>query len=403
MVGAVAGALLALFPSAAQSAGGGLLERPRLTGDWGGVRTRLEERGVDLFGRYLTGAWANLHGGFATGVRYEGFANWGADLDLEEMLDWKGGRFHIDWISYHGGQPSTDLVGQFPASALSGYEARHSLRFFEIFLEQSLARGRVEVKIGQIVADRDFFVSEYSEVFRNANLGTFSAGRADPTQPFYPLAVPGAVVTLRSGGHWRGRVAVYTADPGRDEPDNIGFDWGFDNGATLFADVTFEHHRFGLPAAFTLGAGFSNARTPAVDATIDENQVFYAVVDQALIADSQGAAKLGGFVRAIHGPRTDRSLLHWYVDAGLRWQGVVGRERDALGAAVVWTQFSREYVDAIAARGQDVSDEQLFFELTWRARLADWLQIQPSLQIFFDPHLSRRDAVALGLHAFIDF
>ena len=37
------------------------------------------------------------------------------------------------------------------------------------------------------------------------------------------------------------------------------------------------------------------------------------------------------------------------------------------------------------------------------APLAPWLTLQPDVQYIFDPHLSRRNAFAIGLRAVIDF
>jgi carbohydrate-selective porin OprB len=46
-----------------------------------------------------------------------------------------------------------------------------------------------------------------------------------------------------------------------------------------------------------------------------------------------------------------------------------------------------------------VSLRETVLELAYRARIAGWLMLQPDLQFFFDPHYSRRDAVAFGVRA----
>lgn len=406
-VGAASALVLAVvfllpFPAAA---GADWLDRTRLTGDWGGVRDRLAGRGVDLFARYVSGVWSNLRGGFASGARYEGFAYWGVDTDLDRLVGWDGGRFHISWTSYHGGQPSEDLIGQFPASVVTGYEAERSVRFFEIFVQQELAAGRVRVKVGQLVADRDFFVSAHSEVFRNANLGSLSVGRASPFAPYYPVAAPGAMVSAQLGERWLGRFGVYTADPGEDVSDNIGFDWGFDNGAYLTGEIATQRSPFGLPATYTLGAAAISGRVPRFGAerTVRGNHALYGMVDQALVLDARGSTTLGAFARLIYVPRTDRSIQEWYVDFGLSWLGPLpGRDRDVVALALVYTTFSRDYLDATEAAGLDLTNQQAIVELTYRAQITGWLRIQPSLQLFFDPHRSRSNAVALGLQAVID-
>ena len=115
-----------------------LQDRPYLTGDWNGLRTWLADRGIVPYASYPTGLWANVHGGFDTGIRYEGFADWGTDLDLERLVGWQGGRFHVNWHSDVSGLPSSELVGQFATEAVFGIESANAVRFYEIYLEQRL-------------------------------------------------------------------------------------------------------------------------------------------------------------------------------------------------------------------------------------------------------------------------
>jgi porin len=139
----LAGITVALAPFGAPAAWAeagsepGWLERSHLTGDWGGRRTTLTDHGVVLGARYTAGFWSNVRGGFQTGTRYEGFAQWWLEANLDELLGWKGGSFDINWYSYHGGQPSEDLVGPFPTQTVSGWETSVSVRFYEIFLRRT--------------------------------------------------------------------------------------------------------------------------------------------------------------------------------------------------------------------------------------------------------------------------
>ena len=53
------------------------LERPFVTGDWGGARSWLADRGFAPYGVYTAGVWSNVRGGLEKGTRYEGYAHWG--------------------------------------------------------------------------------------------------------------------------------------------------------------------------------------------------------------------------------------------------------------------------------------------------------------------------------------
>ena len=126
----------------------GWLERSRLTGDWAGLREKLGERGVVPGARYTAGFWSNVRGGFQTGTHYEGFAQWSLSADLDRLLGWKGGGFEIGWYSYHGGQPSEDLVGPFSTQTVSGNETAESVRFYEILLRKTWGDGRFVLRRG---------------------------------------------------------------------------------------------------------------------------------------------------------------------------------------------------------------------------------------------------------------
>jgi porin len=397
-------ALVAAPAAAEQAAEPGWRERSHLTGDWGGWRKRLAQRGLAPGARYTSGFWSNLRGGFQTGTRYDGFAEWWLDADLEALLGWRGGSFHIDWYSYHGGQPSSELVGSFPTQDVSSHETATSVRFYRIYLRQSWADGRIAVKAGQLSADTDFFVSEYSAALMN--FGFFGLGRSNQVAPFYPLATPGLYVGAHTAdARWDGRAGVYTADPGPDESSNFGFDYGFDNGAVFLAELGSRRRPFGQPGRYAVGAIGTTAELQDYahggDAT--GNFGLYGMVDQRVARPTTTRPGLGIFARAAGGPLPGRSELLWYADFGFQVsRPFPGRDRDTLTVGFSRLRFSDDYVRSQRAGGENVSRHQSVLELTYRFQATGWLSVQPDLQLFFEPHYSRRDATVIGLQVAIE-
>jgi len=380
--------------------------RDQFTGDWGGLRSALAERGVAPYANYTTGFWSILHGGFGTATRYEGFASWGLDLDLDPLVGCRGGRFHIGWHSYHGAQPSTDPVGAFPTTAVSGWEGADSLRFYEIYFEQRSFDGRLRLKAGQIASDDDFFVAKHAGALRNATFGFLGLGGALQLGPFYPLAAPGVFLEVTPVEQWSLRGGVYTAFPGQDEPSNIGFDWSFDRGAFAVGELRTHRSPFGLPGTYSAGVvGVTSAlRDFETGEDVHGAIGLYAVIDQALSVGAAGTPRLGAFVRGQFAAQPDRIPMHWYLDAGLELADPFpGREHDVLAFALAYLRVSDDFVSNSRSTGNSVTRHQLNLELTYRAQLTGWLQLQPSLQFFFDPTFSRHDAVVFGLSAVIDF
>jgi len=407
---AIAALLLASLPAAGKAAAGdaegeGWRTRSRLTGDWGGARDALEARGVDLYAQYTAGFWSNVHGGFDTGTRYEGFARWGVDADLGPLLGWEGGRVHLGMISYHGGQPSTELVGAFSSTFLSGWEAEVFARFYEIFFEQQWLDGQLLVRGGQLTADDDFFISEYAASLVNATFGYLGIARLRQIGPFYPIASPGVYVAAKPGAGWFGRVGAYVSDVGEDESGNLGFDWGFSQGGFFMGEVGTERRPFGRPGRYLVGiAGTTSSVVDFSTASTAGGQYgIYGLIDQALLMSARGRPKLGSFLRFELVPEKDMALVHWYVDGGLELRSPLPRRvDDALSFGVAYVRFGRDYLAFQEKQGENGSAYQLSFDLAYRARVTPWLTLQPDLQYFVEPHLSRRNAFAIGLRAVID-
>jgi len=388
-----------------------MLERSHLSGDWGGLRTRLLERGLVPFASYTTGFWSNLRGGLDPGVRYEGFADWGLDADLETLIGWRGGGFHIDWQSYHGGQPSERLVGPFFLNTVSGLEAEESIRFYEIFLEQRAFGDRLRAKAGQLALDEDFMISEHAQLFRNAIFGEFVTSAISATVAVYPLAAPGVYVEVEPVSGWWMRMGAATGDPGDDERDNYGFDWSFSSsgGATIFSEIVTHQRPFGLSGSFTAGVA-----TQTGDINNFENgdesdgvNIFYAMIDQTVYEASSGSDErgfeLGVFLRGAVPAQSDRTALDWQINGGLELrQPIPGRQEDSLGLGFAYIDFAQDYLRSVRASGLRAKSPELLFELTYRAQVTGWLSLQPDLQYFVDPHIGRRDALAVGLSAVIE-
>jgi porin len=397
--------LLGPAPAPAEPASGeGWLARSHLTGRWGGARDELEARGVDLFARYTVGFWSNLRGGFERGTRYEGFARFGLDLDLMPLLEWEGGRIYADWLSYHGGQPSTELVGAFDTTFLSNHEAETSFRFYNLYLEQQWLDGRLRVKGGQLAADDDFFVSEYAGSLLNATFGFLGMGRGRQIGPFYPLAAPGVYAAVSPGAGWFAHAGAYVADVGEDAFDNRGFDWDFSNGGFYLGEFGIERGLFGREGRYSLGAVGTTASLTDFSAMseVGGKAAIYGVIDQALWTPAS-RPNLGGFLRFQYLLSEDSGVVHWYVDGGLELRRPwTWRPDDALTVGFAYLCFGGEYVAAEQSAGADVSDYQASFELVYRAQLAPWLSVQPDIQYFIDPHYSRRNAFALGLRVVVE-
>ena len=114
----------------------GLWERDRLTGDWGGLRTALEARGITLGLTDTSEVMGNVSGGTKQGAVFDGKTEIDLEVDLEKLAGWTGGRFKVSAYQIHGRGLSADNIGNL--LTVSNIEAVRGTRLADLYLEQSL-------------------------------------------------------------------------------------------------------------------------------------------------------------------------------------------------------------------------------------------------------------------------
>src|SRR5260221_6850289 len=183
--------------SGAPSHPGGLWQREMLTGDWGGLRTALEQKGLSLGANEIGEVLGNITGGIKRGTVFEGRLEMLVDLDLDKAVGWSGATFHANAYQIHGRGLSANDLGNNILIA-SGIEATRATRLFDLWLQQELFDGLLSIRIGQIAADDEFFVSQYAANFINSTFGwpDILATVLPSGGPAYPPPAPGAPVRL---------------------------------------------------------------------------------------------------------------------------------------------------------------------------------------------------------------
>src|SRR5277367_607224 len=76
--------------------GGDILSRPRLTGDWGGLRDDLAKMGIVLDVDLLATPQDVVSGGRSTGANFWGNMDYTLNVDTEKLGLWPGGFFKIE-------------------------------------------------------------------------------------------------------------------------------------------------------------------------------------------------------------------------------------------------------------------------------------------------------------------
>ncbi len=363
----------------------GFWERSNLLDDPGGLRSALGEHGISLGLTETSEVLGNFTGGLRRGAIYEGATELGLGVDMEKAVGLKGGIFNVTAYQIHGRGLTLNDVEDL--NTISSIEADRATRLFELWYQQSFADGAVDVRVGQMAAGQEFALSEYAGVFINSSFGwpTLFAVDLPSDGPDYPLAAPGLRVRARPDptttllfGVFNGNAAgPGTGDPQLRNPSGANLRF---QGVLVMAEAQFarnqEKDAAGLPGTVKLGGWYDSLVSESPDGPARAGRggdwSFYGIIDQRVWRKpgSQDGG-IGVFLRAMAAP-PDRNLLVAFVDGGVTWKGVFGRDDDTVGLGVGWARLGPRAV----ARGAET-----VIELTYQAQVAPWWQLQPEFQV----------------------
>jgi porin len=407
---------LAIEPAAAAD---DLFERDRLTGDWGGFRKQLEDAGSSFGVNDTSETLSNPTGGIRQLTIYQGLLDVSLNLDLEKLAKWPDATFYIDgyWISGRG--LSRSAVGNL--LAVSSIEALASTRLHDLWFQQEFLDHQVSFRVGQIALDDEFYISQYSAGFVSSSFGCPDILSTDLPSggPCYPFAVPGARLRVAPTSNLTLSAAVFNGNPAPPGPGDpqvrnssstnflIGeggffpiaeIAYSFDEqpiSSTLLSDVKLGawYHTGDFPDQHHDSSGLSlaNPASNGIPAMHGSNFGAYLVVDKMLWRRPDTATQgLAAFLRLGYAP-PDRNLFSLEIDAGLTFKGLFpNRELDVLGVGVVYGRIGyprRLDRDQVLFTGieRPLRDYESLLEITYEARIAPWLLLQPDLQLVFHP------------------
>jgi len=117
--------LVALVPAGAgaqvtapETYAGDLWSRPRLTGDWGGLRDQMAKKGIVLDVDVLQILQGVGTGGRDTGVAYDGLVNYELNLDTGKLGLWPGGFLKAKAFTGYGDTVDQDSGAPLPVNFL---------------------------------------------------------------------------------------------------------------------------------------------------------------------------------------------------------------------------------------------------------------------------------------------
>lgn len=384
------------------------------------VQAILPERGIEFPVSLTTEVLGNFSGGTSRRVIWESLLNVGVALDLEKIAGWKGAYLSVRAIYPQGSSLTDAAVHDF--NTLSNIDAYDSLRLYDAWLQQEFAGGKFSVRIGQLLADAEFFDSDYAALFLNSSFGAIPLVSQNLNAPIFPTAAPGIRLLARPSESFYAEAALFSGDaggPATNNKHNTRLSFRSADGALVFAEVGYAWNAKPKDAAATapLGpsaltgsyklSGYYDSKTFADTGGGSAHRgdySIYFVLDQELW-HPQGRTEqvLSCFVRTGAAP-DDRNTVTWYGDAGFNFKGLFAqRDQDTLGLAFSHTELSHKLVDESGRSFASHHEEVL--ELTYQTSFGSHLSIQPDLQFIFNPGATEqaRTAIVSGVRLNVEF
>jgi porin len=413
------------------------------TGDWFGVRTTLADNGLDISGGYTAEVWGNTTGGIKQGAVYTGLLDFGATLDLEKLVGWKGGSVSTTWLWLSGRDASEDLVGNFlTISNIAGF---NTLRMLELWFQQDFFLGEdgappgLSVRVGQFTADSEFVISDYGALFTNGTFGwpAFLYTNIPAGGPGYPMGALGVRVAANPWEWLTVQSAIFEGNVFDQDVNRHGFRWDLNSDQGYFwlneLQLRWNHGKAkGLPGQGKFGVWFHTA--DFADPFFDEDGIpladedsggnpkthawnygFYWILDQMLYRDpgkadpvvsslskdgkSVASSKaslageaeeasdqgLGWFGRIAFGPQ-DRNFVGFYVESGLVYTGAIPtRDEDQVGIGFVYAQLTNGAQRTLELEGSRGVGAEMVLEFTYQLNLTKWLYVKPNAQFIINP------------------
>lgn len=403
----------------------GLWERSNLLDDMGGLRPWLGNYGVTFNLQETSEYLNNLSGWVKRGGAYDGLTQFGIVVDTEKAVGLPGGTFNVSALQIHGSNLSQRNLQTLQSA--SGIEAEDTTRLWELWYQQSLIGGKVDLKVGQQSLDQEFMVSQFATPFVNATFGWPVLPSVDMPAggPAYPLSSLGVRLRARPSDAWTVMAGVFGGNPVGSETgdpqqqNRHGTNFNLRGGALFIGEVQYAINQpaanpsgtqaAGLPGTYKLGfwyntqkfadqrfdsAGLSlaNPASSGAPASHRGDYSFYAVADQTVWQRGGDSPQSVGAFARIMGAPGDRNLVDLGVNAGVALKAPFkGRDNDVAGLAVGYAKIGSRAqglasdTASLTTPGYPSRSAETVVEATYQYQVAPWWQLQADFQYVFRP------------------
>ena len=306
--------------------------RDHLLGDWGGLRSLLEESGVNFDIQYVSDSLWGSRSGPPSQFEIWNRVRATVDIDLGTLLKWDGMYFHATGL-WQGGGNLGERLGLIASP--SGMSSERTFRLDSWWLEKRWSGDRLTVRAGQF-AGQDFYGAQhYAASFIFEPMGYALNNLFNTFESFDPPSTPAAEIRVVPQRHFYVKSMVLAAEHSPFFYNQTGFrpqfrgtamnvsEIGFSPGRNATSVRAFDNveTRKGYSGLYRFGASYNpeTFKNPMTDRSRDGNYLLYWAASQALWrTDPREAKGLDATFSADWSP-SDVNRNNRLMTAGLRF------------------------------------------------------------------------------------
>ncbi len=323
-----------------------------------------QSQSLELNASYIGEVTRNFHGGKKTGTEYLGLANFKVTLNTEQAKLWKGGIFFLNGGNSHGGQPSSDLVGDF--QGISNIEAGNHTFLYEFWYKHKL--NNFEITLGQQDLNVDFVATEGGTLFSNSSFGVYSNLADNVTSPIFPLTALGISSKWKIDQSIECRIAFFDGTPGDFENNPYNTDWKLSRKDGFLAINEWIWNK-------SLLRGMNGLYKVGIYKHIQEknrNEGLYIIADQQIWKRKESLLSL--FSQIGFSPNKNKN--NFYASIGATYKAPFSkRPDDVCGVALAYAGI----------HNNENLGSELCIEATYKLKVSEQFYFKPDVQYIVNP------------------
>ena len=355
---------------------------------WESVVAQVGDGGLSVAGEYIYEYSNVLDGGERSGGSDRNLFVFDAELDLEKLFGLKGATVFAQF--QHASRERGGSMDTGDIQAFSNLEVEREIdALYELWFQQSLANGKVRIKVGKVDANTEFNYVNAAGGFANSSAGFSPTIFTFPTYPNPAMSVnifatlvenEGKAFTL-GYGFYDGSAALDEVETGRRGPSTFfSDDASNDYFHILQAEQTWDDLAELGEGRFSFGSWYHTGRFETFSGGSDSGAFgLFFTAEQRLTRRSSGSDG-GFFAFAQYGTADENvSKIAQHIAGGVVTEGTfANRDADAAGLYVTFVDLSDD-----AAAG--FIKNECTFDAYYTFQVNSHLTVQPEIQYILNP------------------